>query len=213
VAESSSDAVRVPVNRAEAEVRDRGSRFLSRAGPASSEADARRCRDEQRTEFHGATHHVWAYLGSEGLERWDDDGEPAGTGGRPILAAIKSAGLSNTVVVVTRWFGGTKLGTGGLARAYGAAAGEALDRVRSVELRAGSVVRIRYDWPDTGPVATALEASGARRLTERFESGPEVEVVTLATGAAALVDAIRDATSGRAQCRIEDHAVWVRKEG
>jgi putative IMPACT (imprinted ancient) family translation regulator len=213
VADSPGVAVRVPVDRSEAEVRDRGSRFLARAGPASDEADARSFRDRQRTEFHGATHHVWAFRDSDGRERWDDDGEPAGTGGRPILAAIRSAGLSNTVVVVTRWFGGTKLGTGGLARAYGAAAGAALDRVRSVELRPAKVVHIRYDWPDTGAVAAALDASGARRLAERFEPGPEVEVVTFATTVGALVDALRDATSGRVECRIEDRAVWARPEG
>ena len=209
MADFSSEAVRVPVDRAQAEIRDRGSRFLARVSPASSEVDARRIRDEQRAEFHGASHHVWAFRDSEGRERWDDDGEPAGTGGRPILAAIRSAGLSNIVVVVTRWFGGTKLGTGGLARAYGSATGDALRLVNSVELRAGHVVHIRYDWPDTGAVAAALEATGARRLSERFDPGPEVEVLASASAVGLLVDTLRDATSGRAVCRIEDRPVWV----
>lgn len=210
MAEASLEAVRVPLDRAEAEIRDRGSRFLARVAPAGSEQDAKLFRDEQRAEFHGATHHVWAFRDSKGQERWDDDGEPAGTGGRPILSAIRSAGLSDIVVVVTRWFGGTKLGTGGLARAYGAAADEALNLVVPIELRAGHVIRIRYDWPDTGAVAKAVEASGARRLAERFDSGPEIEVIALASASGTLVESIRDATSGRAICRIDDRQVWVR---
>ena len=210
MADVSGDAVRIPLDRTEAEIRDRGSRFLARASPAESEREAKRLRDDQRAELHGATHHVWAFRGSDGQERWDDDGEPAGTGGRPVLAAIRSAGFSDIVVVVTRWFGGTKLGTGGLARAYGAAADEALRFVNATELRPGHIVRIRYDWPDTGSVAAAVEACGARRLSERFESGPEVEVMALASVSGMLVNTIRNATSGRAVCRIDDRPVWVR---
>lgn len=205
--------VRVPLSRAEAEVRDRGSRFLARVAPAGSEVEAKRFRDEVKAEFHGATHHVWAFRGADGLERWDDDGEPAGTAGRPILVAVRSAGLSDIVVVVTRWFGGTKLGTGGLARAYGAATDDALQRVTPVELKLCNVVHIRYDWPDTGVVAAAIEATGARRLSERFESGPELKVEAPVSASDALVAALRDATSGRAECRIEDRTVWVREEG
>ena len=111
------DAVRIPTGPASAEIRERGSRFLALAAPAESDAEARLFRDGERARFHDATHHVWAFRGSTGEERWDDDGEPAGTGGRPILAAIDSSRVFNVVVVVTRWFGGTKLGTGGLARA------------------------------------------------------------------------------------------------
>ena len=213
MADTPVPAVRVPLSRAEAEVRERGSRFVATVAPARSEAAAKRFRDEVRAEFHGATHHVWAFRGADGLERWDDDGEPAGTAGRPILSAIRSSGLSDTVVVVTRWFGGTKLGTGGLARAYCAVSDEALRRVTPAELKLCNVVHIRYDWPDTGVVAAAIEAIGARRLSERFDSGPELEVEAPVSASGALVAAVREATSGRAECRIEDRTVWVRDKG
>lgn len=82
----------------------------------------------------GATHHCWASrVGPEGEERSSDDGEPAGTAGKPILRVLRGAGLSDALLVVVRWFGGVKLGKGGLVRAYGEAARQVLATVRTVE--------------------------------------------------------------------------------
>jgi putative IMPACT (imprinted ancient) family translation regulator len=107
-----------------------GSRFIATAFPACDEASVRAGIEAIREEFPDATHHCWASVlqgtGSEPLERRHDAGEPAGTGGAPIAQAIRSVGLVDTVVVVTRYFGGTLLGKGGLARAYRGAASLAL---------------------------------------------------------------------------------------
>ena len=102
----------------------RGSRFIGTALPVSDRAGAEAAVGEVRKEHHNATHHCYAYrLGLRGEEsRFNDDGEPSGSAGRPILGALERAGLTDLVVVVTRYFGGTKLGVGGLARAYGGAA-------------------------------------------------------------------------------------------
>ena len=126
-----------------------GSRFIATAFPVRDEAAARAGIEAIRAEFPDATHHCWAYrvqgAGAEPLERSHDDGEPAGTGGPPIGQAIRRAGLVDTAVVVTRYFGGTLLGKGGLARAYRSAASLALDSAPSASVpRLG---RARFSVP------------------------------------------------------------------
>ena len=102
-----------------AEIREKGSVFLAVLGPAADEAAAKALLAGLEKEFPDATHHCWAWrLGSPPRERSADAGEPAGTAGVPILQVLRGAGLSDVMAVVVRWFGGTKLGKGGLARAY-----------------------------------------------------------------------------------------------
>lgn len=116
-----------PAAPAAAEVRDRGSRFLARILPCRDEAAAREALAAAVREQPDATHHCYAWrLGEPARERAADAGEPAGTAGVPILRALQGARVSDALVVVTRWFGGTKLGKGGLARAYAQAAREAI---------------------------------------------------------------------------------------
>lgn len=115
--------------RAEAEIVVQRSRFLATTCRVEDEPHARDVIESVRARHHDARHHCTAFvLGADSmLRRSNDDGEPSGTGGRPILDAITGRSLSDVVVVVTRWFGGTLLGTGGLTRAYGDAAAAALD--------------------------------------------------------------------------------------
>ncbi|MEX0599035.1 MAG: YigZ family protein, partial [Rhodothermales bacterium] len=114
---------------AAAEMKVRGSRFIGEAIPVRDEEEAALRIDEVKRREHAATHHCTAYrLGPEGdVFRYNDDGEPGGTAGPPILRQIESRDLTDILVVVTRYFGGTQLGTGGLARAYGEAAEQALE--------------------------------------------------------------------------------------
>ncbi len=109
-----------------AEYRERGSRFFGFAQPVSSDADAEKMRADLRKEYHDAAHQPFAYRLAGGEERSSDDGEPRGTSGPSILAQIQAASLFNAQVVIVRYFGGTKLGKGGLARAFGECAREAL---------------------------------------------------------------------------------------
>jgi uncharacterized YigZ family protein len=107
----------------------KGSHFLSTARPVASEAEAVAFIDEMKKEFHDANHNAFAWkvgLARGQRYRYSDDGEPSGTAGLPILKAIDARGLSNVCVVVTRYFGGIKLGTGGLMRSYGMMAAELL---------------------------------------------------------------------------------------
>lgn len=137
-----------PAAEARAELRDRGSRFLAVVRPAPSEDEARAVLAALEAEMPDATHHCWAArVGWPPLERSSDAGEPSGTAGVPILQVLRGAGLSDVVAVVVRWFGGTKLGKGGLARAYAGATREAVAelpvvrRVPTVEL----AVELPYD--------------------------------------------------------------------
>ncbi len=120
-------AYTAPAGEARAEIREKGSRFLAVVGPAADEAAAKARLAALERELPDATHHCWAWrLGSPARERAADAGEPAGTAGVPMLQVLRGAGLSDVLAVVVRWFGGTKLGKGGLARAYAAAVREAL---------------------------------------------------------------------------------------
>ena len=130
--------MRTLTGKVRAETREKGSRFIATAFPARGAEEASAGIEAVRSEFPDATHHAWAYVlsarGPDPPERHHDAGEPAGTAGPPILQAIRGAGLCDAVVVVTRYFGGIKLGRGGLARAYRAAASSALAAAATVTL-------------------------------------------------------------------------------
>jgi uncharacterized YigZ family protein len=119
---TSSTRYPVPSGRARVEEVISRSRFITTAGPAASVEEAKRFIAEIRTEFSDATHNCYAFAagppGSTAMAGMSDDGEPGGTAGRPMLAVVLGSGVGDLVVVVTRYYGGTKLGTGGLVRAY-----------------------------------------------------------------------------------------------
>lgn len=119
----------IPARAVRVQTRARNSRFLTAAAPAFSVEEARSFIKGIETEFKDATHHVPAYIIGHGrsvITHCSDDGEPSGTAGPPVLAVLEGSGLGDVVVVVTRYFGGTKLGTGGLVRAYSDATREVL---------------------------------------------------------------------------------------
>ncbi len=188
---------RAPAAVATAEIREKGSRFRALIAPARDETDARRVLDALREQERDATHHCWAWrLGPDGAERSSDDGEPAGTAGRPMLQVLRGAELSDVIAVVTRWYGGTKLGKGGLARAYAGAAKEALaelaveERWPTVELsnelayeQLGSLKRLVHP-PE---VVFAEQEYGSRvrvKLVVRADRQAEIEESLAEIGAA-----------------------------
>lgn len=162
------------------------------AGPASIEIEIKRSRFiahaarvdslAETLDFYesiadpSATHNCWAWR-LDHLYRFNDDGEPASTAGRPILSAIEGKGLDHVMVVVTRHFGGTKLGVGGLVRAYSGSAAKCLDRADFVEelARVECLIRGGFGW--TGQVYAALDACEAEKLSEQYnDSGIEIRV-------------------------------------
>lgn len=175
----------------------RNSRFLAQAAPAESPGAALAFLGEVADP--GATHHCWAYrIGTE--YRSSDDGEPAGTAGRPILAAIDGQGIDRAMVVVSRWYGGTKLGAGGLVRAYGGAAAECLRRAQRRPLVTLCELRLHIGFEDIGAVHVALAASGAEKLEERFVAdGVQLRVSVAEDQLDGLRARLRDATRDRAR--------------
>lgn len=128
--------------------KDNGSRFIAQAYPVESEEEVKEIVGSLKKEYHDARHHCFAYrLGLDG-SRWraNDDGEPSGSAGRPILGQIDAAGLSDILVVVIRYFGGIKLGIPGLIRAYKASTADALAQATVVEKVAGKDYRLSFPY-------------------------------------------------------------------
>jgi putative IMPACT (imprinted ancient) family translation regulator len=175
----------------------RHSRFRAQAAPVASIGEAQAW--VAATGDPGATHHCWAWRVGDAY-RSSDDGEPAGTAGRPILAAIDGQGCDRVAVVVTRWYGGIKLGAGGLVRAYGGAAAECLRRAERVPIVAMRELGVRAAFEDLGAVHAALAGFGAEKLDERFDAaGVQLRLALPADRADALRAHLRDATRDRVQ--------------
>jgi uncharacterized YigZ family protein len=173
------------------------SRFRAQAAPVASVADAQAF--TVATGDPDATHNCWAWRVGDAY-RSSDDGEPAGTAGRPILAAIDGQGCDRVAVVVTRWYGGIKLGAGGLVRAYGGAAAECLRRAERVPIVAMRELGVRAAFEDLGAVHAALAGFGAEKLDERFDAGGvRLRLSLPADRADALRTHLRDATRDRVQ--------------
>lgn len=171
------------------------SRFLALAAPVESPEAALAFFAEVGDP--AATHNCWAYrVGAQ--YRFNDDGEPAGTAGRPILAAIDGQGYDRVAVVVTRWYGGIKLGSGGLVRAYGGCAAECLRRAPRRELVLYDELGLAFAFEDTGAVHAALAAYGAEKTEERYSAdGVRVRIRLPASQLSALKAQLRDATRNR----------------
>ncbi len=173
------------------------SRFLARAAPVDT-PDAALAFLAEITD-RAATHNCWAYR-LDALYRSSDDGEPAGTAGRPILAAIDGQGFDRIVVVVTRWYGGINLGVGGLVRAYGGCAAECLRRAERRPLIATCDLQLTYAFADTGAVHAALAMHAAKKLDEQFvTAGARLRVRLPRDRVDALKSLLRDATRDRIQ--------------
>ncbi len=174
--------------------------------PIADGDDAARAIDIVRAEFPAATHHCWAWAIDGDAQRSSDDGEPSGTAGRPILAAITSRELRHTLVVVVRWYGGTKLGTGGLVRAYSAAANAVLDEAATEPWVATQTLDLAFAYGDQGAVDAVLHAHGAELLDAEYDAAVRLTVRVDARRAAQLRDDLVDRTGGRVRIRMgSDH--------
>ena len=161
---------------ADAEIVEKKSRFIGQIFPIHSEEEAQRIVNEIRKKHYDARHHCFAYvLGEKNeIERCSDDGEPSGTAGRPMLDLLVGAGVHDALAVVTRYFGGVLLGTGGLVRAYSAATQEALQKCDIREKEAGYRTTILADYVDFGKIQYLAANLGLSE--ENVEYGEKVSV-------------------------------------
>lgn len=196
-----TDTYRTLADEATATLKREGSRFLAEAVPVPDRAAAEARIATVCKREHKATHHCSAYrVGRENdTFHYDDDGEPSGTAGQPILRRIDGRTLTNALVVVTRYFGGTELGTGGLARAYGDAADAALDRAKIVERVVRTPVRVRFDYDDTRAAQQALRRFDAEVDDSEYTDVTEWTVGVRASEVDAFLEAFRNALSARGE--------------
>ncbi|WP_337267864.1 IMPACT family protein [Oryzifoliimicrobium ureilyticus] len=173
------------------------SRFIAAAGPVADEAAAKQF--IQRHAVPEANHNCWAWSIGQNY-RFSDDGEPSGTAGRPILQAIQGADLDMVAVLVTRWFGGTLLGSGGLMRAYGGTASLCLQAGEAKELVAETEVAIDAPFSTIALLkARLLAIHGVRMKSERFTAtGAHLDFIVPEAELTDLMKMANDVTSGKA---------------
>ncbi|MBP1922651.1 putative YigZ family protein [Halorubrum alkaliphilum] len=206
-----SDTYRTVGGRATATFEVRGSEFLGHVSPADSVDEAEAFIETVGAEYADATHNVPAYRvpAGEASERTpdsdvmlreygDDDGEPSGSAGKPALNVLQQREVRNVVCVVTRYYGGTNLGVGGLARAYSRAVKEAVDEAGVIEERPHRRLIVRTDYDDSGTLRGLIESSGVEFDADydervRFELRIPVEEIE------SLVERLNSATSGRVE--------------
>lgn len=195
----------IPAAEARVETRAGNSRFITTIGPAFSVEEARAFIGRVRAEFADATHTVPAFVvghGQSTVSHCHDDGEPSGTAGRPMLAVLQGSGLGDVAAVVTRYFGGTKLGTGGLVRAYGDAVREALAALPRAEKVATVTAMAEVTYPLLERARQAVEAYGGVMLEESFAAGITLMARFRAEHFAGFADTLRELSHGATEAVV-----------
>lgn len=160
-----SDTYKTVTSETKGLFKDRGSRFISIAIPVTSQEEIKAKLEALRKEYHDARHHCYAWVLSPDRQVWrvNDDGEPSGTAGKPILGQINSRELTNILVVVIRYFGGTLLGVSGLINAYRSAAAEALSGAEIVEKQVTETWIITFPYRVMNDVMKVLKEEGCKQ--------------------------------------------------
>lgn len=182
--------------------KDNGSRFIALAYPVESEDEVREIVASLRKEYHDARHHCYAYrLGHLGQTfRSSDDGEPSGSAGRPILGQIDSAGLSDILIVVVRYFGGIKLGIPGLIRAYKTASADAIANAVIVEKTAVRRFRLRFAYLSMNPVMKVMKDLGLPQSAQDFGEACSLETSVRLS----LADSFLERISKIESCSVDE---------
>ena len=151
--------------------KDNGSRFIAHAYPVETEEEVKEIVAALKKEYYDARHHVYAYrLGYKGDKfRANDDGEPSGSSGRPVLGQIDSKGLSDILVVVVRYFGGIKLGIPGLIRAYKTSTADALENAQIIEKIASKMYRIHFGYMNMNSVMKVMKDMNLEQRNQKFD--------------------------------------------
>ena len=183
---------------ATAEITEKKSRFIGDIFPVETEEAAQEQIERIRRQYHDARHHCHAFvLGQRGeLSRSSDNGEPAGTAGRPILEVINGAGLTNTLIVVTRYFGGVLLGTGGLVRAYTQTAQAAVAQADILTHIFGNPVTVRADYTFTGALEHYFRTNGIDTPSPVYETDVRYHLFLPVADVAAVVNDLTNICSG-----------------
>ncbi|NLX36411.1 MAG: DUF1949 domain-containing protein [Chloroflexi bacterium] len=190
----------VPNGVASAELVIKNSRFIGTVGPAHDAEAARGFVTETARHYYDASHNAWAFriaTGPQGEVGFSDDGEPGGTAGRPMLAILDGSGLSQVVAVGTRYFGGTKLGTGGLVRAYSACVREALAGLCTIDMVLHHLARIEIDYGAYGPLSYQLPQLGVKIEDVAYADRVSLTLAAPSKSRAATASLLQELTNGQ----------------
>ena len=191
-------------------LRKKKSRFIADIRPVSTEEEALAFIEEIRKKYWDARHHCYAYiLGERGQQsRCSDDGEPSQTAGRPMLDVLTGEGLTDVCAVVTRYFGGTLLGTGGLVRAYSGAVKEGLSQCVLMEKRPGRELAVTASYGDVGKVQYLAAQAGIETLDTVYEADVRFSFLVSLEEEGGFVKKLTEGTAGRAKIQPGDQVFY-----
>ena len=200
---------------ASAEIVEKKSRFIADVFPVSSTEEAMEYLEKVKKQYWDARHHCWAYVtGVENVqERCSDDGEPSGTAGKPILEVIRGQGLHNVLIVVTRYFGGTLLGTGGLVRAYTAASREGLSHSKFITRIYGFKLKISTDYTGLGKIQYLLAQKNIPLLDTAYTDSVEITALVSQEEEKHITKEIIEGTNGKSQIQKEGECWYAVVDG
>lgn len=199
---------------AEAEYVEKKSRFIATVKPAASEEEAVAFIEEMKKKYYDARHNCSAFIiGSHAqITRSSDDGEPSGTAGRPMLEVLLGSGIRNVVAVVTRYFGGTLLGTGGLVRAYSGVLKEALEKCETARQQYGVRFKISADYGTIGKIQYLLANNRIDIENSVYHASVELTAIAPIEEYDRLCKEIVDATSARAEIEEVERLYYIRQQ-
>jgi uncharacterized YigZ family protein len=172
------DSYKTIVNHSEGFFKDRGSKFISHAYPVKTEEDVKEILAQLRKDYYDARHHCYSYIlnPDKSAFRINDDGEPSGSAGKPIHGQLLSYDLTNILVVVIRYFGGTKLGIPGLINAYREATRDALNQTEIITKTINEYFQIEYEYPLLGNVMRIIKDENLEQINTQFEISCKIEM-------------------------------------
>lgn len=194
------------------EIEEKKSRFIASVAHVETEEEAMRFVEAQRKRYYDARHHCYAYCIGNGREkrRYSDDGEPSMTAGKPMLDVLDKRALCDTIVVVTRYFGGTLLGTGGLVRAYTQAAQAGLDASIEIEKKLADELWITVDYNAVGKLLYLIGQKGYTQLESDYGQNVTLVVLVPVKESAAFQKELTEVFSGKAELYVESQTYYAK---
>lgn len=189
---------------------EKKSKFIANVFPTDNEEDALMHLAEIKKKYSDATHNVYAYVIDENnIFRYSDDGEPGGTAGMPVLDTIRKEGLVDVLVVVTRYFGGTLLGTGGLVHAYSASAKQGLTDAGIITRILCNIVEIKTDYNLSGKVQYKIASENYILEDTIYDNEVTFKVCCKIEDTQKFIDEVIDITNGKARCLVEPEPKYI----
>ena len=211
------EEIKIITGPAQAEITEKKSRFIASVFEIHSEEEAAQILDAARKKYYDARHNCYAYSLYKGsiITRSGDDGEPSGTAGKPILEAITRAGYQNTLIIVTRYFGGILLGTGGLSRAYSQAARDVLEKAQELGLSAplyeGICMQLTCDYSMSGKLQYIISQMQVRIQNTEYGQNVTMSLIVPCDRTNSFTEKITEATNAASEIIIGDKVSYIMK--